>query len=133
MRAREPGQVRKEAALSGSEHVPRPSLARAKRHASARGPLSRMGRTVHFFLPGYSSAGKAGMSSAVFRNDRGQLPDLRRGPAATAARAEVPPLRGAPPATAAGAGAAVGAAVAPASAARTRAGAAVGGVVMVVM
>src|SRR4051794_41542358 len=120
MRARESGQVRKEAALSGSEHVPRTSLARAKRHASARGPLSRMGRTVHFFLPGYSSAGKAGMSSAVFRNDRGQLPDLRRGPAATAARA----------------GAAVGAAVAPAStatAARTRAGAAVGGVVMVVM
>ncbi len=46
MRAREPGQIRKEAALSGSGHVPRRSLARANRDASARGPLSRAGRTV---------------------------------------------------------------------------------------
>jgi len=46
MRAREPGQVRKEAALSGSGHVPRTSLARANRDESARGPLSKAGRTV---------------------------------------------------------------------------------------
>src|SRR5436190_18639901 len=53
MRAREPGQVRKEAALSGSGHVPRTSLARANRDASARGPVSRSGRTV---LPSYGGA-----------------------------------------------------------------------------
>ena len=46
MRAREPGQIRKEAALSGSGHVPRIGLARASHDASARGPLSRTGRTV---------------------------------------------------------------------------------------
>jgi len=49
MSARESGQVRKEAALSGSEHVPRTTLARANRDASARGLLSTTGRTVHFF------------------------------------------------------------------------------------
>ena len=47
MRAREPGQIRKEAALSGSGHVPRISLARANRDASARGTISTAGRTVH--------------------------------------------------------------------------------------
>jgi hypothetical protein len=46
MRAREPGQVRKEAALSGNGHVPRRSLARANGGENARGPLSRAGRTV---------------------------------------------------------------------------------------
>jgi hypothetical protein len=46
MRARESGQVRKEAALSGSGHVPRISLARANHGGNARGPLSRAGRTV---------------------------------------------------------------------------------------
>src|SRR3954451_20195768 len=119
MRAGESGQVRKEAALSGSEHVPRTSLARAKRHASARGPLSRMGRTVHFFPPATRTRSGPGMSSAVFGHYRGQLPDLQRDRAATAARA----------------GAAVGAVVAPATAssARARAGAAVGAVVMAVM
>ena len=50
MRAREPGQIRKEAALSGSEHVPRLSLTRANHDAHARGPLSKAGRTV---LPGH--------------------------------------------------------------------------------
>ena len=43
MRAREPGQIRKEAALSGSGHVPRIRLARASHDASARGPLSKDG------------------------------------------------------------------------------------------
>ena len=46
MRAREPGQIRKEAALSGSGHVPRICLARASHDANARGPLSKAGRTV---------------------------------------------------------------------------------------
>src|SRR3954453_14617393 len=50
MRARESGQVRKEAALSGSGHVPRIRLARASHDGNARGPLSKAGRTV---LPGY--------------------------------------------------------------------------------
>jgi hypothetical protein len=36
VRAREPGQVRKEAALSGSRHVMQASLARAKRDGHAR-------------------------------------------------------------------------------------------------
>src|SRR5262245_1549342 len=46
MRVREPGQIRKEAALSGSGHVPRIRLARAKHDESARGLLTRTGRTV---------------------------------------------------------------------------------------
>ena len=46
MRAREPGQIRKEAALSGSEHVPRICLARASHDGNARGLLSKAGRTV---------------------------------------------------------------------------------------
>ncbi len=46
MRVREPGQIRKEAALSGSGHVPRIGLARVSHDASARGPFSRTGRTV---------------------------------------------------------------------------------------
>jgi hypothetical protein len=48
MSAREPGQIRKEAALSGSEHVPRLSLARAGHGGHARESLSRTGRTVLF-------------------------------------------------------------------------------------
>jgi hypothetical protein len=48
MRAREPGQIRKEAALSGSGHVPRICLARASHDGNARGPLSKAGRTVLF-------------------------------------------------------------------------------------
>ena len=46
MRARESGQIRKEAALSGSGHVPRIRLARASHDGNARGPLSKAGRTV---------------------------------------------------------------------------------------
>jgi hypothetical protein len=43
MRARESGQVRKEAALSGSEQVPRRNLARASHGGHARRPLSTAG------------------------------------------------------------------------------------------
>ena len=46
MCARESGQIRKEAALSGSGHVPRIRLARASHDGNARGPLSKAGRTV---------------------------------------------------------------------------------------
>ncbi len=46
MRAREPGQIRKEAALSDSEHVPRFSLTRANHGGHARRPLSKVGCTV---------------------------------------------------------------------------------------
>ena len=59
MRAREPGQIRKEAALSGSGHVPRISLARASHDANARGPLSKAGRTV---LPAQRLSGTFGAS-----------------------------------------------------------------------
>ena len=48
MWAREPGQVRKEAALSGSRHVMQASLARAKGGGHAREPLLDGGCTVHF-------------------------------------------------------------------------------------
>ena len=50
MRVREPGQVRKEAALSGAGHVPRTSLARASHGGNARGPLSKSGPHGHFVL-----------------------------------------------------------------------------------
>jgi hypothetical protein len=50
MCARESGQIRKEAALSGSGHVPRIRLARASHDGNARGPLSKAGCTV---LPGH--------------------------------------------------------------------------------
>ena len=49
MWAREPGQVRKEAALSGSRHVMQISLARAKYGGHAREPRLEDGCTVHFF------------------------------------------------------------------------------------
>jgi hypothetical protein len=61
MRAREPGQIRKEAALSGSGHVPRIRLARASHDANARGPLSKAGRTV---LPAQCLSGTFGASFA---------------------------------------------------------------------
>src|SRR5262249_28681878 len=51
MATREPGQVRKEAALSDSRHVMRISLARAKRNGYAREPRLDDGCTVHFYGP----------------------------------------------------------------------------------
>ena len=47
MWAREPGQVRKEAALSGSRHVMQASLARANRNGHARELRLEDGCTVH--------------------------------------------------------------------------------------
>ena len=56
MRVREPGQVRKEAALSGAGYVPRASLTRANCGENARRPLSKRARTVIFSSAGYSLA-----------------------------------------------------------------------------
>ena len=63
MCARESGQIRKEAALSGSGHVPRIRLARASHDGNARGPLSKAGRTV---LPefGWSSGAESNQRSS---------------------------------------------------------------------
>src|SRR3954447_24602723 len=51
----EPGQVRKEAALSGSRHVMQASLARAKRSGYDRESVSRMGARSIFPLVATSS------------------------------------------------------------------------------
>jgi hypothetical protein len=56
MWAREPGQVRKEAALSGSRHVMQISLTRAKRAGHAREPRLEDGCTVHFYFAGSEAA-----------------------------------------------------------------------------
>jgi ketosteroid isomerase-like protein len=46
--AREPGQIREEAALSDTAHAPRASLAGAEDRRARPGPGSRDGCTVHF-------------------------------------------------------------------------------------
>jgi hypothetical protein len=74
MRVREPGQIRKEAALSGSGHVPRIRLARASHDGNARGPLSKAGRTV---LPAQRCSGTFGASLArSFRGRWGDVPPV---------------------------------------------------------
>jgi hypothetical protein len=56
MPVREPGQVRKEAALSDSRHVMQTSLARAKLGGHARVLLLDDGCTVHTYFGGSDAA-----------------------------------------------------------------------------
>ena len=96
MRAREPGQIRKEAALSGSGHVPRIRLARASHDGNARGPLSKAGRTVLLasepVLRSQRRSGTFGASLARSLRDRcGDVPPLAERPTADG---EMPPVLG---------------------------------------
>ncbi len=75
MRAREPGQIRKEAALSGSGHVPRIGLARASHDANARGPLSKAGRTV---LPAQCALGRPAARASPEACAAGEAPRCLR-------------------------------------------------------
>ena len=93
--AREPGQVREEAALSDTAHAPRGSLEGAKRDGHARGPISTAGArsaSEHFrpagrlscptrTLPkmlGPSSTAGARSSISGRRGPRGTRPGRRR-------------------------------------------------------
>ena len=82
----EPGQVRKEAALSGSRHVMQASLARAKSSGHAREPRLEDGCTVHYFAPGRSrSAYSRGrrprsISPAASRRSRRRHRPIRQSP-----------------------------------------------------
>ena len=66
----EPGQVRKEAALSGSAHAPRTNLAGAKARRARPGTCLDGGCTVHF------SAWPSGESAAVRPADTMKVPML---------------------------------------------------------
>ena len=70
MWAREPGQVRKEAALSGSRHVMQASLARAKYGGHAREPRFDGGCTVHFLFAGFYGCATGGLTADNFRVGR---------------------------------------------------------------
>ena len=81
MRVRESVQVRKEAALSGSGHVPRTSLTRASHGEHARGPLSKTGPHGHFFIDAGGGRSLNGSpldpGSAPGRGNRGDSVGLR--------------------------------------------------------
>jgi membrane associated rhomboid family serine protease len=62
---REPGQVRKEAALSGPAHAPRTNLAGAKARRARPKTLHDDGCTVHFFRLGEAISHAEDMSTAV--------------------------------------------------------------------
>ena len=99
MCARESGQIRKEAALSGSGHVPRIRLARASHDANARGPLSKAGRTVlpEFGRPSGAESNQrssgttgASLAASLWGSRGGEIP-----PEGPSARCRVPRRRGA--------------------------------------
>ena len=62
MESREPGQVRKEAALSGLLHVPRTSLTGVETRPTRLGARFEGGCTVHYFKPPARAATTARMN-----------------------------------------------------------------------